>query len=415
VTPSAFSRPASEVFTVYVPSLLRWSGGRLCRFSLNSVPPNFLSRLLCRLSALCDGVYVGPLAAIARRTGGGATDRRPFWNDAAWLITTSTSRVLLRLVRNSIFVIFYDVETLLSARFSPEDDAYAAQQEALAAAGGAPAADAGGFADSDSSAGEAAAESYDFTVDPQVPEPMYEDLASYLSARNEQASCVQSHVQDGVLNSIRSVLGETPGVVLREYQQTTLAGEGEGVLDFGRAPMTARDSSGWVLKGQMGVGTARGPAPAPFTARGANPLGYVSTGEGEVAGSPTAGTVCVDASNTTTEDDLTASVATRFTLDAGRFSRGLQALLLLRDEEQQQLNASLTTIQAARDRLRMLEAHWFMKAQSDPEATYPSESGSLHGAEWRRRWRNAARECFVQECLGLDAFTDVLAAVSQSV
>ncbi|ORC91602.1 putative Unc104-like kinesin [Trypanosoma theileri] len=144
--PACFTSQPPSAFCVHLPSFLF---GPFYRFTLNMVPHNFFSRVICRVSQYATKVYLGPVNArrvdIEDLLGGDelsngnnnnnnnnnnnsdrgnvkstthtkphvtacVVDKSQFWDNAAWVVGSNTSRALLRMVQHSLFVTFHDFD-----------------------------------------------------------------------------------------------------------------------------------------------------------------------------------------------------------------------------------------------------------------------------------------------------------------
>ena len=74
------------------------------RFSLNMIPTQFFSRFVSRVSRYAQKLYLGP--AIHSPTH--HVENSQLWKGAVWVVSSSTSRALVRMVGHSLFITFHD-------------------------------------------------------------------------------------------------------------------------------------------------------------------------------------------------------------------------------------------------------------------------------------------------------------------
>ncbi|KAH8617865.1 Microtubule binding Kinesin motor domain [Trypanosoma vivax] len=128
IVPACFFSKTSSALCTYLSHFLF---GPFYRFTLEMVPHNFFSRVVCRVAHCAKKIYLGPATArlvdledvLADGTGAQGTARgsntnnkgtstivhkSQFWDSTAWVINSSTSRALLRMVHRSLLVTFHD-------------------------------------------------------------------------------------------------------------------------------------------------------------------------------------------------------------------------------------------------------------------------------------------------------------------
>ena len=110
--PVCFQAQAPVALTLHVPPLLF---GPSYKFQLNMVPTHFFPRFVSRVSRYADQLYLGPAtlsngAASFAEEGYGphTTVSGAMWRSCVWIVSSSESRALVRMVNNSLYITFHD-------------------------------------------------------------------------------------------------------------------------------------------------------------------------------------------------------------------------------------------------------------------------------------------------------------------